>query len=138
MILVLGALKCGLYSRDEVATQKCLQLLHKIVQSLRKEAKRLNYDERFSEWFTRIVYQPEDSILHNSVLQSVSECLETHNSLAKDVAALYMSVFKSSDRQLNQLPMMLKVAYADDIFMLYETMHSILQDLYTLDQQRSK
>ena len=45
-----------------------------------------------------------------------------------------MSVFKSSDRQLNQLLMMLKVAYADDIFMLYETMHSILHDLYTIDQ----
>ena len=77
MILVLGAIKCGLYSRNEVTAKLCLELLYKIVEFLRKgneEYKRRGkpmpvlFDTVFSDWFTKHVPQPEDSFLHNSVL----------------------------------------------------------------------
>jgi len=34
------------------------------------------FDVVFSKWFIKHVPQPEDSFLHNSVLQSVAECVE--------------------------------------------------------------
>lgn len=39
---------------------------------------------------------------------------------------------------MNKLPGLLKVAYDDDIFMMYETMNSILKDLKDLDQAQCR
>ena len=83
----------------------------------------------FAKWFTKIVKQPENSIVHNSVLQSVSECLETHQGLVADASRLLYGVFTTENLNLGKLPALLKVAYDDDIFMLYETMNTILGDL---------
>ena len=96
------------------------------------------FDQVFSQWFTKHVPQPEDSFLHNSVLQSVAECLEQHHSLIKEAASLYLSVLKSDGFKLTQLPELLKEAYEDDIFMMYETMSSLLGDLNKLDRDLCK
>lgn len=147
VILVLSAIKCGLYSRDEITAKTCLQVLFKVIEFLRKgneEYKKRGkpmpvlFDVVFSKWFTKHVPQPEDSFLHSSVLQSVAECVEQHHSLAKDAAGLYLSVFKSESFKLAQLPELLKEAYSDDIFMLYETMSSLLGDLNKLDRDTTK
>ena len=64
------------------------------------------------------------------------ECLELHDNLVTDAAKLLFSVYQSGGGQvfsLSQLPAMLKSAYSQDIFMLYETMHVILSDLNKLD-----
>ena len=70
VILVLGALKTGLYSPNEQTAKPCLKLLSRILESLRKIAKEQenDFDLRFSKWFTKIVLQSQDSSLHNSVL----------------------------------------------------------------------
>ena len=49
----------------------------------------------FGKWFTKIVNQPADSFLHNSVLQSVAEAVEQHTSLVDDTAKLLMSVYNN-------------------------------------------
>lgn len=85
VILVLGAIKCGLYSRDEITAKLCMKLLFNIIEFLRKgneeyikrgKSMPIVFDTSFAKWFTKHVPQPEDSFLHNSVLQSVAECLE--------------------------------------------------------------
>ena len=147
MIIVLGAIKCGLYSRNETTAKLCLELMFKIVEFLRKgneEYKRRGkelpvvFDTVFSNWFVKHVPQPEDSFLHNSVLQSVAECIEMHHNLVKQAASLYISVFKSENFRLSMLPELLKEAYSDDIFMLYETMSSLLNDLNKMDREATK
>lgn len=61
-----------------------------------------------------------------------------HHSLVKEAANLYLSVFKSESYRLSQLPELLKEAYSDDIFMMYETMSSLLVDLNRLDRDLTK
>ena len=70
-----------------------LELLLKINESLRRTFPDQKYDVNFAQWFTKVVRQPDDSILHNSVLQSVAESLEMHHNLVQDVARLLISVF---------------------------------------------
>ena len=36
VILVLGALKCGLYSANEQTSKLCMQLLYRLLESLRE------------------------------------------------------------------------------------------------------
>lgn len=90
-------------------------------------------DDSFGAWFTKIVRQPDTSSLHNSVLQSAAECLETHPALTSEVAALFHSVFSARSLGLGKLPVILRAAYEDDIFMMYETINSILTDLKRID-----
>jgi len=67
--LVLGAIKCGLYSRDEATAKLCLELLLKTVETLKKNPiENADPADKFAAWFTKIVKQPQDSVLHNSVL----------------------------------------------------------------------
>ena len=47
-------------------------------------------------------------------------------------------MYSSETRELKQLPTDLKLAYIDDIFMLYETMNSILGDLNSLNRVATK
>ena len=54
------------------------------------------------------------------------------------MAKLYLSVYSGQARELKQLPTDLKLAYIDDIFMLYETMNTILNDLNKLDRGATK
>jgi hypothetical protein len=54
------------------------------------------------------------------------------------VARLYLSVYSTQARELKQLPTDLKLAYIDDIFMLYETMNTILNDLNKLNRSATK
>lgn len=77
--------------------------------------------------------QSRDSFLHNSVLQSTIECLENHDNLVPEAAELLSSVFQSESFSLSQLPGMLRAAYSEDEFMIYESMHVILSDLNKLD-----
>ena len=58
--------------------------------------------------------------------------------MVTDVAKLYLSVFQTEEFKLSQLPEMLKEAYTDDIFMLYETMNSLLGDLNKLNRDLTK
>lgn len=136
VILVLGAIKTGLYSPNEQTAKLCLQLLLRVLETLREASKPLeqaHFDSRFSKWFTKIVLQTRDSFLHNSILQSSLDCLEMHDNLVQDVARLIFSVFQSDQFNLSQLPEMIKVAYSDDVFMLYESMHVILCDMNKID-----
>ena len=68
VILILGAIKCGLYSRDEEAAKHCIILLYKINETLRMSNAEAANDQKFATWFTKIVKQPEDSFVHNSIL----------------------------------------------------------------------
>lgn len=96
MVLIYGAIKSGLYSRNENTVKLCLRLLIKIIESLRERSPDgAHYDSRFSKWFNKILKQTEDSFVYNSVLQSIVECIEEHCNLVSDAAQLIMSVFKS-------------------------------------------
>ena len=55
VVLVLGALKSGLYSRDETTARLCVQLLGKTLQYLKKSNPDANFHYKFASWFTRIV-----------------------------------------------------------------------------------
>ena len=55
-----------------------------------------------------------------------------------DIANLIFNVFKTENLKLKQLPALLKEVYYDDIFMLYETMNAILNDLNKLDREMTK
>ena len=68
VILVLGSLKSGLYSPNELTVKLCLQLLNRILEQLRasgdedestssKQQSTHDFDVRFSKWFTKIVIQ---------------------------------------------------------------------------------
>lgn len=58
-----------------------------------------------------------------------------HDVLAPDVSRLILSVFKSQEiGGLAELPALLKMAYAEDVFVMYETMHAILSDLSRQDR----
>ena len=50
-----------------------------------------------------------------------------------EAAKLLFSVFQSESLSLSQLPGMLRAAYSEDEFMIYESMHVILSDLNKLD-----
>ena len=138
VLLILGAVKCGLYSQKEDAARLALELLLKINESLRRTFPDQKYDVNFAKWFIKVVRQPDDSALHNSVLQSVAECLEMHHGLVQDVARLLKSIFDTHEFKLSQLPGLLKQVYEDDIFMMYETMHAVLSDLNKLDRESTK
>ena len=58
--------------------------------------------------------------------------------MVKDAANLYCSVFKSESFKLAQLPELLKETYSDDIFMMYETMSTLLGDLNKIDRNMTK
>ena len=145
-ILVLSALKCGLYSPCEPVAKLCLLLLNRILITLREASRELGdvrpYDTRFAVWFTRIVKnaESEDSLfLHDSVLQSTVECLEMHDVLVTDIATLILNVFQSKEiGGLAVLPVILKQAYAEDVFVVYETIHSLLSDLNRLDSKETQ
>ena len=46
--------------------------------------------------------------------------------MVPDVVKLWLAIFNSEQYSLSQLPAILKVAYANDPFMIYETMHMVL------------
>jgi len=48
------------------------------------------------------------------------------------------TIYTSKKRELKQLPTDLKLAYIDDIFMLYETMNTLLNELNKLDRDATK
>lgn len=72
------------------------------------------------------------------MLQSTAECLEVHHNLVSGAAKLLFSVFKSGQLKLSQLPSMLKLVYNDDIFMMYETINSVIFDLKDIDRDAAK
>ena len=55
-----------------------------------------------------------------------------------EVAQLYQSVFTCEPLTLSRLPPLLKEAYQDDIFMMYETMNSLLGELNKVDREGTK
>lgn len=73
VILVLNALKNGLYSPWEPVAKLCIRLLNKILSSLQECSRdsMTNFDTKFAKWFTKIVKNQtsDDSLfLHDSVL----------------------------------------------------------------------
>ena len=54
VLLVLGAVKCGLYSRNELTAKNCIQLLLKMIISLKRTNQAAKYDNRISKWFTQV------------------------------------------------------------------------------------
>ena len=62
-----------------------------------------------------------------------------HDVLVTDIARLLLNVFKSAEiGGLSKLPLVLKQAYAEDVFVVYETMHAILSDLNKLDSDETR
>ena len=55
MLLVLGVIKCGLYSSNEVTAKLCITLLLKVIEELRENSPNDRYDTRLARWFTKVV-----------------------------------------------------------------------------------
>ena len=69
---------------------------------------------------------------------ATAECLELHQSLVKEVTKLIHSVFSAPKLGIHNLVTVLKRVYQDDIFMMYDTMHSMLGELKNLDEVQCK
>lgn len=58
--------------------------------------------------------------------------------MVSDLAELLYGVFTTEPLNLAMLPKLLKIAYEDDIFMMYETMNSLIGELNKIGREPTK